>query len=69
VQEDVGAPRHLVLAKIGHDKFLAVKFVSALSREWQEQDGFSRIAANDQYQASFSMSRMERNRHRTDSAK
>ncbi len=51
MQEEVSAARHLVLAQIGHDKFLAVKFVSALHASGKHRMALRRIAADDQYQA------------------
>src|ERR1700683_4293529 len=51
VQEEVSASRHLVLAQIGYDEFLAVKFVGALHTSGKHRMTLRRITADDQYQA------------------
>jgi len=59
-------PRHLVLAQIGHDKFLAVKFVSSLHACGKHRMALRRIAANDQHKACvFDIVNGGRNRHRS----
>ena len=50
VQEDVRTPSHFVLAQIGHDKFLAVEFVSALYARGEHGMALRRVAANDQHE-------------------